>query len=490
MRTDATIETLNTAIVNLMTERGFGDQWRTEVEPLEAIDFDYCYPVLEIPRVTEFNIFLKQRPLRVKETDSWMNISHSFNWQEGKQYWFEIIHDLSGDPDRQFSQEIRMVDTLDLVDRMVIPVNAEIRDIVQLWRRILDVPDGLEIQCARHNDLECHWGIKEGSAIPLIECTVASESNQGNVTIHAGSDEFKADQISRLLVIKTPPFWQARVENEPNHVTLRFEGEWILLALRILHDHDFAFQLGGRLIEARTITSWWYPYDFEAIMKYGNSLDSAIPPDPNGAEFPPEQWTHRVVIRIKTMPAANMPLDPLPAGDPSLASGLPKTWADVDPGNPRPISVASSGLVGYHTSDDVKPADDGTPTDESLLAWRGWAKKDEEVHRLIGWPTLKDYPTHVGISLEVPDCVGSETHEIQFWEVATFLPPINLAAELHISFVDTLRNRSQKRSKRLKYDYKYGEHDYRYAKHGRDRVWLGLCESWNGRHIHYHDVEE
>jgi hypothetical protein len=112
--------------------------------------------------------------MRVKKTDSWMNVSdqltaeygipkgtlfrifpvdmeidrlgeedhaYSFDWQEGKQYWFEIVHDLSRDPDGQFSQDIRMIDTQDRVDRMVIPVNAEIMDIVQLWRRILDVPD-------------------------------------------------------------------------------------------------------------------------------------------------------------------------------------------------------------------------------------------------------------------------------------------------------------------------------------------------------------
>jgi hypothetical protein len=42
IRTDATIETLKTAIVNLMRERGLGDQWMTEREPHEAIDFDYC----------------------------------------------------------------------------------------------------------------------------------------------------------------------------------------------------------------------------------------------------------------------------------------------------------------------------------------------------------------------------------------------------------------------------------------------------------------
>jgi hypothetical protein len=83
------------------------------------------------------------------------------------------------------------------------------------------------------------------SRIPLTECTVASENNQGNVTIYDGSDTFKADQISRLLVIKTPPFVQAVTENNPDHVTLRFDGEGIPLGIRVLREHDVAFQLGG-----------------------------------------------------------------------------------------------------------------------------------------------------------------------------------------------------------------------------------------------------
>jgi hypothetical protein len=78
---------------------------------------------------------------------------------------------------------------------MVIHLNAEVRDIVTLWRRILEVPDSLELQVARHNELECHWGYWEGSATPLVTYMVASDNNRGNATIYEGTDTFKADQI-------------------------------------------------------------------------------------------------------------------------------------------------------------------------------------------------------------------------------------------------------------------------------------------------------
>jgi hypothetical protein len=287
--------------------------------------------------------------------------------------------------------------------------------------------------------MQCHWGYREGIATPRITYTISSQNNTGNAAIYDGSDTFKADQ----MVIKTPPFAHARIEIKPNHVTLRYDGDWVQLGLRTLREHDLVFQLGGTLIEAPATTSWWYPYDLGAIMRDGNSLNSDIPADPNEAEFPPEQWPQRIVTRIKAAPTPNVPLAPLPAGDPSLAPGLPKTWADVDPGNPRSISSTSAGLVDYETAHEVRPADDGIPIDESLAAYRGLTQKDEAVHKLISWTTRKDYPTHIGISLEIPDWVGSETHEIQFWEHARSVPWIGSARELYMWFAKTLTNRSK-----------------------------------------------
>jgi hypothetical protein len=175
------------------------------------------------------------------------------------------------------------------------------------------------------------------------------------------------------------------------------------LGLRVLREQNIADQLRGNLIEAPTITSWWYPYNLEAITRYGNSLNSDIPADPNEAEFPPEQWPQRVIIRIKEAPPLNPTPNPCLAGDRSAPSTAPRTWADVDQRNPRPIGDASASLTWYRTSDEVRPADEGIPIDASLAELRGWTQKDEAVHKLISWTTRRDYPTHIGISLEIPD---------------------------------------------------------------------------------------
>jgi hypothetical protein len=121
------------------------------------------------------------------------------------------------------------------------------------------------------------------------------------------------------------------------------------------------------------------------------------------------------------------------------APGLPKTWADVDPRNPAPISAAASGLERHQSPNT------GTPMDDELAILRG-AKKDEAVHKLISWTTLKDYPTHVGISLEIRNWVSPDSHEIQYWETTTFLPPICSAEEMCNWFVETLLSRSRSHS--------------------------------------------
>jgi hypothetical protein len=69
---------------------------------------------------------------------------------------------------------------------------------------------------------------------------------------------------------------------------------------------------------------------------------------------------------------------------------------------------------------------------------------DEEISKLTGWTTRKDYPTQVGISLPIRNWVGEDYHEIQFWEEATepfvFEHP---AAELYDWLVSRLRGRAE-----------------------------------------------
>jgi hypothetical protein len=72
-------------------------------------------------------------------------------------------------------------------------------------------------------------------------------------------------------------------------------------------------------------------------------------------------------------------------------------------------------------------------------------KIDQEASKLTAWTTRKDYPTLVGISLPVRDCVGADYHEIQFWEESTEPVPIREqpASEMHDWLIERLRGRAE-----------------------------------------------
>jgi hypothetical protein len=143
IRSDTTLETLSQAVAETIEKRGQGNQWYVEGNSREVVDFEFCYPIVPIPAVVEIEIFIKHKKYRVKVTESWMNVSdrlvaelwlprgtlfrifpvdlgidrlddedhaYSFDWEEGKQYWFDIVHDLSRDRRGICRREIRMVD--------------------------------------------------------------------------------------------------------------------------------------------------------------------------------------------------------------------------------------------------------------------------------------------------------------------------------------------------------------------------------------------
>jgi hypothetical protein len=86
----------------------------------------------------------------------------------------------------------------------------------------------------------------------------------------------------------------------------------------------------GTILEAPIVSTWWFPYDLNAIMRYGHAANTDIPEDPNEAEFPPLPWGERVLIRVKSQASPVQPLAPLPADgqppSPSSAPGLPANW--------------------------------------------------------------------------------------------------------------------------------------------------------------------
>jgi hypothetical protein len=82
------------------------------------------------------------------------------------------------------------------------------------------------------------------------------------------------------------------------------DDKWIPLGPQVLREHALSWVLEGTTIHAPQATTWWVPYDREAIMRYGQAVNTAIPEDANEAEFPDEPWPDQVVIRIKSSPIA------------------------------------------------------------------------------------------------------------------------------------------------------------------------------------------
>jgi hypothetical protein len=206
-----------------MRQRGQGTQWIIEGNPREAIDFEYCYPIVPIPEEEEVSIYWKQRKMKIKVCESWMNLSdrlvrqfglpvgalfqiyqvdmniqrlgvedraYSCDWVEGKQYWFDIVHDHAKDK-QNFCREIRMVNYSGKADSLVVPGVSTTQDIAAIWKRIIDFPANVTLECASDNSIEYYWGLRECGA-QSIACTVRSQNNHGDAMIFDGSDIFKA----------------------------------------------------------------------------------------------------------------------------------------------------------------------------------------------------------------------------------------------------------------------------------------------------------
>jgi hypothetical protein len=174
--------------------------------------------------------------------------------------------------------------------------------------------------------------------------------------------------------------------------------------------------MNGKIFTAPELSAWWLPYDRNAIMRYGNTVNSSIPTDPDEAEFPEEPWPTDVLIRIKSSP-------PPPALSPSvfvnsapIASPPPANWQGPALGQAPLISAAAAGLSDYSSPNSVQTVDgqEDVPREENLQEFRGLSKKDELIHAIISWSTLESYPLRVGISLPVQNPANQEFHEIQF----------------------------------------------------------------------------
>jgi hypothetical protein len=88
-----------------------------------------------------------------------------------------------------------------------------------------------------------------------------------------------------------------------------------------------------------------------------------------------------------------------------------------------------------HTTDEP-PLDPAALVERARL--RGVSERDTSVHKAVSWATGKNCGIHVGISLEIADPVGEDSHEIRYWEHTKVLWPISSAHELYSCLVQQL----------------------------------------------------
>jgi hypothetical protein len=58
-----------------------------------------------------------------------------------------------------------MVDESNQVDSFVIPGAASVREVMMLWRKVMEIPDDRELEFNSHNDQEHYWGFKPGKPV-------------------------------------------------------------------------------------------------------------------------------------------------------------------------------------------------------------------------------------------------------------------------------------------------------------------------------------
>jgi hypothetical protein len=142
---------------------------------------------LGLPLETLFRIYPTVGNVEDRDPDDG---SYSITWEENKQYWFDIVYEESRDR-RSNAKEIQMVDAFNRMDTFVVPTAANATEIVELWRRVLEVPEEIHIGARSGNGFEYFWGYR--TAADVIPCTLRTHNMHGDSQIFPGPDNFKAD---------------------------------------------------------------------------------------------------------------------------------------------------------------------------------------------------------------------------------------------------------------------------------------------------------
>jgi hypothetical protein len=326
-----TIGRLKERVADWMNQSGQGPNWTIDGPDNEAIDFEWEYEVIPSNCEVPLRIFLKQAEMQVMPSLSWINLSdqlvkkrklpkgtllrifpvigsvddqddedpsYTIAWEADKQYWYDIIYDPSKDRDTR-CKEIVMVDPSDRTDTFVVPVNSNVHQVHDLWKRYLEIPHDIEMHMQTANNHEFYWSLETDREV--VAFTFRSSNFHGNANVFEGSPHFVAEQLSRNLGLKIPPLMLCRRTPRRGHgPSMQFDGEVPALNHRLLKEHRLSWNIEGTILSAPQVTTWWLPYNREAIIHYGHSVNSSIPADPNEAESPLEPWPNDVTIRIKS----------------------------------------------------------------------------------------------------------------------------------------------------------------------------------------------
>jgi hypothetical protein len=180
-------------------------------------------------------IFLKQAEIRTSNSVSWVNLSdqlvkskklpkgtlfriypvvgtvdnqdaedmsYDITWEEGKQYWYDIVYDIARDRNGK-SKAITMIDHAGHAESFVVPVNASHQRIADLWRSVIEVPPNTHIFINTYEEKIFHWGY--ASSEDTVPLQLESPLMRWRVDIFPGPTQFEADQITRLIEVKPPP---------------------------------------------------------------------------------------------------------------------------------------------------------------------------------------------------------------------------------------------------------------------------------------------
>jgi hypothetical protein len=83
--------------------------------------------------------------------------SYDIAWEAEKQYWYDIVYDPAKDRENH-ARKVWMIDPTGNADTFVVPNTATAQNVADLWRRVIEAPDGLGISVSTGNGEVFHWG--------------------------------------------------------------------------------------------------------------------------------------------------------------------------------------------------------------------------------------------------------------------------------------------------------------------------------------------